>query len=145
MSKWAQGEFVPRNPEKYLGTRRIKYRSSWEWTFANFCDNHPNVIGWASESIQIPYFNPVLGKQTIYVPDFLVIYVDKNGQQHGELIEVKPSKEAIAERARTARDKLVLAINTAKWRAAAAWCKQQNLVFRVVTERELFANGRGRK
>ena len=145
MSKWAQGEFVPKNPGKYIGKGRIKYRSSWEWTFANFCDNHPSVVAWASESIQIPYFNPVLGKQTIYVPDFLVVYVDKNGQQHGELIEVKPSKEAIAERARTSRDKLVLAINTAKWRAANAWCKQQGLVFRVVTERDLFVNGRGRK
>jgi hypothetical protein len=145
MTKFAQGIFKPRNPEKYIGQREMIYRSSWELAFANFCDNHPSVISWASESIQIPYYNPVKGKQTIYVPDFLVVYVDKDGQQHGELIEVKPSKETVMERARSTRDRLVVAINLAKWRAAQAWCRQQGLRFRVVTENELFMNTKGRR
>ena len=30
MSKFYQGFFEPKNPQKYLGTKRIIYRSSWE-------------------------------------------------------------------------------------------------------------------
>jgi hypothetical protein len=139
---FAQGEYTPKNPEKYAGKGRIKYRSSWEWTFMHFCDNNPSVISWASESIQIPYFNPVKSQQTIYVPDFLVIYKDKNGTTHGELIEIKPSKETTMETAKTTRDKIVVAINHAKWQAAASWCKQQGLKFRIITEKELYHQGK---
>ena len=42
------------------------------------CDEHPNVAKWASESIKIPYRHPFTGKYTVYVPDFFVVYVDKN-------------------------------------------------------------------
>ena len=142
MSNYAQGEFLPKNPEKYSGKGRIKYRSSWEANFMLFCDNHPSVIAWASESLQIPYFNPVTGKQTIYVPDFLVIYVDKNNVKHGEVIEIKPSKETSMQFAKTQRDKLMVAINMAKWKAATAFCKQQGLVFRIVSENDLFIQGK---
>lgn len=141
MSKWAQGEFVPKNPEKYVGTGRIKYRSGWEASFMRFLDNHPSVIQWASESVKIPYFNPVKGRQSIYVPDFLIVYIDKAGNKHAELIEVKPKKETTMENARSARDKLMVAINIAKWQAASAWAKQQGLHFRLVTEDQLFHNG----
>ena len=55
------------------------------------CDNNDAVLQWTSEGIKIPYYNPVKGKQTIYVPDFLVVYTDANKKQHTELIEVKPS------------------------------------------------------
>lgn len=142
MSNWAQGEYVPKNAQKYVGIGRIKYRSGWEWSFMQFLDNHPSVIQWSSESIKIPYFNPVKGKQSIYIPDFLIVYVDKDGTKHAELIEIKPKKETTMETARSTRDKLVVAINIAKWQAATAWCKQQGLKFRLVTENELFANGR---
>ncbi|CAB4129524.1 head completion protein [uncultured Caudovirales phage] len=144
MTSYAQGEFVPKNPEKYSGKGRIKYRSSWEMTFMSFCDNHPGVVSWASESLQIPYFNPVTAKQTIYVPDFLVIYVDRNDNKHGEVIEIKPSKETMMENAKSQRDKLMVAINMAKWRAASLWCKQQGLVFRILTEHDLFVQGKRR-
>ena len=109
-----------------------------------FLDNHPSVIQWASESIKIPYFNPVKGQQSIYVPDFLIVYIDKNGKKHSELIEVKPKKETTMESARSTRDKIAVAINIAKWQAASAWAKQQGLHFRLVTEQELFVNGRQR-
>ena len=108
-----------------------------------FLDNHPSVLQWSSECVKIPYFNPVKGKQSIYVPDFLIIYVDKNGHQHAELIEVKPSSQTTMENARSTRDKLAVAINMSKWRAAAAWSRQNGVNFRLVTEKELFANGNG--
>lgn len=142
MAKYAQGFFVPKNPEKYVGTSKIRYRSGWELTFMMFCDNNEKVLQWASESIQIPYRNPLTGKQTIYVPDFLVIYQSK-GKKITELIEIKPKAQTmITEKTRSARDKAAIAVNTCKWMAASAWCKRMGIKFRVVTEEDIFYSGR---
>src|SRR6056300_1266036 len=137
MSKYAQGKYAIKNPEKYIGKRTPTYRSSWEFTFCNFCDNNPAVLEWASEAIQIPYFNPVSGMQTIYVPDFLVVYQDNNERRHTELVEIKPGHETTMESAKSYKDKLSVAINMAKWAAADAWCKANNIRFRVVTEYDI--------
>ena len=90
MARFAQGKFRLKFPEKYSGTRMPTYRSSWEYTFMKFCDEHPSVSQWASEAVKIPYRNPLTGKQTIYVPDFFIVYADKGGKQKVELVEVKP-------------------------------------------------------
>jgi hypothetical protein len=140
MAKYASGKYTVKNPAKYVGKRTPSYRSSWEFAFMSFCDNNPAVLNWASESITIPYFNPVSGKQTIYVPDFLVVYVDANQRQHTELVEVKPSTEVTMESARSYRDKLMVAVNMAKWAAADAWCRANGMRFRVVTEYDIFKN-----
>ena len=123
-----------------MGKRLPSYRSSWEYTFMSFCDNNPAVLNWVSEGVKIPYFNPVSGKQTIYVPDFLVVYIDANQRQHTELVEIKPSKESTMESARSYRDKLMVAMNMAKWAAADSWCRANNMRFRVVTEFDIFKN-----
>ena len=123
-----------------MGKRLPSYRSSWEFTFMSFCDNNPAVIQWVSEGVKIPYFNPVSGKQTIYVPDFLIVYVDASQKQHTELIEIKPSTETTMESARSYRDKLMVAINMAKWAAADSWARANNMKFRVVTEFDIFKN-----
>ena len=140
MSKYAQGKYQIKNPEKYMGKRLPSYRSSWEFTFMSFCDNNPAVIQWVSEGVKIPYFNPVSGKQTIYVPDFLIVYVDATQKQHTELVEIKPSTETTMESARSYRDKLMVAINMAKWAAADSWARANNMRFRVVTEFDIFKN-----
>lgn len=103
-----------------------------------FLDSHPSVIQWASESIRIPYRNPLTGKNSQYVPDFLVLYKDKNGNQRAELVEVKPKKEAMLENAKSKRDKAFLMVNQAKWAAAMAYCKKNGLTFRLITEDDLF-------
>lgn len=140
MSKYAQGKYQIKNPEKYVGRKSPTYRSSWEFTFCQFCDNNPAVINWASEAIQIPYRNPVSGKQTVYVPDFLIVYQDKNSRKHTEIVEIKPLKEVTLETAKSYRDKLMVAINMAKWAAADAFAKANNMRFRVVTEYDIFKN-----
>ncbi len=109
-----------------------------------FCDNNPAILGWASEAIKIPYRNPFTNKQTIYVPDFLIIYIDAAQQKHAEVIEIKPSTETLVEKARSVRDRAYVALNHAKWAAATAWCKNQGMRFRVVTENEIFHNGKAR-
>lgn len=133
-----KGEFVPKNPGKYKGTIPIIYRSSWELTAMRKFDAHPDVIAWASESIKIPYRNPLTGKGSIYVPDFLVVFEDKNGKRRQELVEVKPRSQTILSEAKSKYDKMSLAINVAKWKAAASWCRRHGLVFRVINENNIY-------
>lgn len=142
MAKWAQGIYTVKNPQKYVGKGVPKYRSSWEMMFFNFCDNNPAVLQWASESIHIPYRNPLTGRQTIYVPDVFMLYQNKGGQQIAELIEIKPSAQTNIHEARNIRDKAHAVVNQAKWAAATAYCKRIGIKFRVITESELFWNGK---
>lgn len=138
MGNYNQGVFTPKNPSKLIGNAQPKWRSSWELSMMSFLDSHPSVIQWASESIKIPYKNPLTGKQSQYVPDFLVLYQDKNGAQRAELIEVKPKKEAFLENTISKRDKVALILNTAKFTAALEFCHKNGLIFRIVSEDELF-------
>lgn len=143
MAKYAQGFYEIKNPQKYIGNGKPKYRSGWELTFMMFCDNNEKIINWASESIRIPYKNPLTGKQTIYVPDFFVVYQNKFGKVQAELVEIKPKKQTIIqEKITSARDKLAIIVNHAKWQAAQAWCKNKGIVFRVINEDQIFINGR---
>lgn len=143
MANWAQGVFVPRNPEKYIGKHKPKYRSGWEFTFMQFCDNNKSVLKWASEAISIPYRSPLTGKMKTYIPDFFIVYQNKYGKQIAEVVEIKPKKQSLIEsRVASAKDRAVVAVNHAKWAAAMAYCKQSGLSFRVITEDDLFYQGK---
>lgn len=139
MAKYARAQFIPKHPEKYIGRGVPQYRSSWEFAFFNFCDNHPSVLQWASEAIRIPYRNPLTGKKTTYVPDVFIIYQDADGQNHAELIEIKPSKQANIAEAKSRYEKASVALNYAKWQAAMAYCAPKKIKFRIITEKDLFA------
>ena len=142
MANWAQGIYTVKNPEKYVGKHKPKYRSGWELTFMTFCDTHNNVTHWASESMSIPYRSPLDGKVHNYIPDFFVVYQNKFGKAIAEVVEIKPKKQSLIEsRAASARDRAVVAVNHAKWAAATAYCKMQGFAFRVITEDDLFRNG----
>jgi hypothetical protein len=144
--RYSQGLFTPKNLHKYAGKGAIKYRSSWELAFMSFCDNHPSIIHWASESISIPYYNPVKGRTTNYIPDFFVVYQDAKGNRRAEIVEIKPSKETTLEAAgRSAHNQLMAVTNQAKWAAANSWCKQNQINFRVITEHDMFANTKKKK
>ena len=143
MGKWAQGPYTVKNPQKYIGKGIPRYRSGWELAFMQFCDNNTSVLQWASESFVIKYRHPLTGKPTNYIPDFFVLYENKRGQKVAEIVEIKPKKQSIIEsKVASARDRAVVAINHAKWAAANAYCKAQGLTFRVITEDDLFYNGR---
>jgi hypothetical protein len=108
-----------------------------------FCDTHPSIQRWACESIKVPYRNPLNGRNSIYVPDFLIQYVDKNNATQVDIIEIKPQNQAVLESVGKNKTRQAQFIqNQAKWAAATNWCKQQGIRFRVVTENELFHNGR---
>ena len=112
MSRFAQGKFMPKNPEKYVGNKAPTYRSSWEFAFMRFCDTNDGIQKWASEAISIPYRCPITGRQTIY---------EKVGKNKHNQIEY--------------------ARNMAKWRAAQAWCAAHQIKFRVLNEKDLFHQG----
>lgn len=137
-SKYRQGEFTPKHPEKYIGKYPLIWRSSWELVFMQKMDEHPNVLQWASESISIPYVNPLTKKPSLYYPDFFVVYIDKHDKKHYELIEIKPKSHSLLEKAKNLYDQAQLVINTAKWQAAQAFCRRRNITFRVLTEEQLF-------
>lgn len=146
MPKFAQGRFEMKHPEKYVGTKTPLARSSWEFVFMRMLDEHPGVQSWASESIQIPYRDPFTGRQTIYVPDFFILYNDKAGKKHAEVIEVKPANQTLRENVGKSRYNQEQYIkNLAKWEAATAWCKQKGLKFRVVNEGDIFHQGGKRR
>ena len=140
--RFARGKFYPKNQEKYVGLKTPTYRSSWEHAFMRLCDEHPNVAKWASESIKIPYRHPFTGKYTVYVPDFFIVYNDKEGRKHAELVEVKPKAQTTMENAgRSHAKQKQVVINNAKWEAASAYARQNKIKFRVVSEEQLFHQG----
>jgi len=143
-NNYHRGQYKPINAEKYVGTYPIIFRSSWEFEVMQLFDTNPNIINWASESLKIPYKNPFTGKYTVYVPDFVVTYVDAAGNQKAEIIEVKPAKETFLEQAKSQRAKAAVALNTYKWAAANAFAKHHGLGFRIMTENNIFNNPKGK-
>jgi hypothetical protein len=141
MPNFRQGFYQVKNPEKYAGNGKPKYRSGWELTFMMFLDSNANVVNWASEPVRIPYRNPLTGKMTMYVPDFLVTYRGPNNTMKAELIEIKPKKQSIVESKMKDAEKAVVAINYAKWDAASKWARGNGLSFRVITEDMIYHQG----
>jgi hypothetical protein len=140
MAKFAQGKFTMKNPGKYVGTKNPTYRSSWEWSFMNFCDTNNSVQKWASEAIQIPYKDPLTNRHTVYVPDFFIQYADKFGRMHVELVEIKPASQTLLERVgKNKYNQAQFVKNQAKWAAATLWCKQQGIKFRILNENDIFS------
>jgi hypothetical protein len=142
MAKWAQGDYQVVNPAKYVGRGAPHYRSGWEHSFMRFCDTNDHILQWASESIAIPYRHPLTGKTANYIPDFLITYRTRDNTVRAELIEIKPKKQSVIESKMSSRDRAVIAINYAKWDAATKWARRNGMMFRVITETDMFHNGR---
>jgi hypothetical protein len=145
MPNFRQGPYTVKNVAKYVGKGTPKYRSGWELTFMMFLDSNDNVLQWASESVRIPYRNPLTGKQSIYIPDFLVTYRGRNNTTIAELIEIKPKKQSLLESKASDRDRAIVALNYAKWHSATLWCKKNGLTFRVINEDQIYHQGGTKK
>jgi len=143
MSKYANGFYQLLNPAKYVGKKVPHYRSSWEHTVMRMCDNNPAILQWANEAIHIPYRNPFTNKNTIYIPDFFVVFQDAQGQNHAEMWEIKPSRETSLESAgNSKRNQAHAILNMCKWQAARAYCSANGIKFRIITEHDLFVQGK---
>lgn len=137
--KFHQGFYKVKNEQKYVGNRSPRYRSGWELTFMRMCDNHPSVIQWASEPVRIPYKHPFTGKMSVYVPDFMMVYVNKKGKKIAEMVEIKPKKQTTLESIKSQQDKVNYLVNRAKWLAAGEWAKRKGIRFRVLNEDSIYA------
>lgn len=146
-----KGRFVPKNPAKYKGNpTNIIYRSLWELKLMSYLDGHPGVIKWSSEEVVIPYRSPIDGRMHRYFPDFWVKKKNRDGLVETVLIEVKPYKQTqppniktkLTPKGRLSRRYLgevkTYGINQAKWKAAEEYCKDRNMKFQILTEKELF-------
>ena len=141
--KFSQGSYKIKNPDKYIGLGSPRFRSSWELSVMKMCDENPAIQNWASESVKIPYRDPLTGKATVYVPDFLVVFVDNNGKKRAELWEIKPANQAIRENVgKNKYNQAQYVRNVVKWEAAKNWCKQNNVFFRIITEKDLYYTGK---
>jgi hypothetical protein len=107
----------------------------------NFCDNTESVTKWASEPFRIPYTCPLTGKNTVYVPDFLITYVDRNKKEQVELIEIKPANQTFIEHVGKSKyNQAQFVKNQAKWQAAKAWCANRGIKFRILSESDIYYN-----
>lgn len=139
MASGNSGFFTPKNINKLIPKRYpIKYKSSWELYFMNFLDKNSSIINWGYEIVKIPYYHPFKKKTSYYYPDFFIKYQDRNGKIHHELIEIKPSTEFIKESAKTRTQKLSCILNEYKWNEAKKWCEKRNIIFRIISEKDIF-------
>ena len=140
--KFSKGIYKLKNPEKYVGNTAPKYRSSWEFSVMRMLDENPAFINWSSEGIKIPYRDPLTGKHTVYVPDFLVMYMNKQKKKIAELWEIKTKNQAIREHVgKNKYNQAQFVKNQVKWQVASEWCKQNKMIFRILTEDDIFHNG----
>jgi len=141
--KFNQGIYKLTNPEKYIGTSSPRFRSSWELSVMKMCDENEAIQQWASESIKIPYRDPLTGKPTIYVPDFLVVFVDNKKKKRAEVWEVKPLNQTLKEHVgKNPYNQAQYVKNMVKWAAAKAYCQQNGMKFRIITEHDLYHSGK---
>ena len=128
-SRYERGFFKPINEMKYkrpLNQYMNKhewpeYRSSWEKKFMKWCDMNDDVEYWTTEPFAIEYISPKDNRKHRYFPDFLVKF--KDGKKL--LIEVKPLAQT--------KDPIV----QAKAKAAIKFCKNYDMSYTFITEKEL--------
>lgn len=142
--KFSQGLYHPENPAKYKGKTPVMFRSSWERRLMLRFDRSPSILEWSSESLFIGYINPLTGRPAKYYPDFLIKYINHEGKETIELIEVKPYKQTVLpnlhgnkKQKTLLREAKTWVVNEAKWKAAEEYCRIRNIRFRIVTEKDL--------
>lgn len=142
---YIQNFFNPINPKKYIGNvKEIVYRSSYELKAFHWCDSHPDILEWSSETLSIKYFDPTTNKIRRYFPDLIIKMKDKDGEIKKYIIEIKPKRQTIPPKASTRKksktflaETRIYAKNVAKWDAAKAFCKDHGFTFFIITEKEL--------
>lgn len=140
-------KFFPTNPKKYVGdVNNIILRSNWEKQFAILLDKDPRVIKWASEEYPIMYRNPHDNKIHKYYPDFIVSVKSRDGSEKKYIIEIKPYRQTKPPKINRKKTKGLLQeqktyeVNEAKWKACEKFCRENNLEFLKITEKNIKFN-----
>ena len=140
MAKSYKGLYKPTHPKKYVGDpKKIVYRSLLERRFMRYCDLNQDILYWAREELPIRYFNPIDKKFHRYFPDFVV----KTSKQKKYMIEVKPSRQIGKPKPPKKKTKSYMREsfeyikNQAKWQAAKSYCEDNDLEFKIISEKDL--------
>ena len=140
---YRQGIYKCRFPEKYKGSFPICYRSGLELRFMKWADANPAIVSWGSETVIIPYKNPLTGRVSRYFTDFNISMRAKTGEIKKYIIEVKPFSQTMAPNQKQ-KNKKTLAYqqaeyvkNQSKWNAARSYCENKSSTFVILTEKEL--------
>jgi hypothetical protein len=143
-NKFIQGIYTPINKQKYLGNGLPSFRSKLERDFFLFFDNNSNVVAWSSESVVIPYYNPVDNKVHQYFVDLLAAIKDNTGTINKYIIEIKPYSQTLPpgppgkKRSSTILyENLMYNKNQCKWKAAHEWAAKKGMRFVILTEKYL--------
>lgn len=162
-SKFKQGYFYPKNPEKWV-TKTNEYRSSWEFKIMDWLDRNEQVLRVGSEPCAIQYRDPVANleychkhnldpnnpqnwKIRKYYVDLWVEYKTKKGEIKKIFIEIKPLKDTkkpeplkpgakLKEVNAFNRAMKTFLTNQAKWKAAKYEFNKRGCEFQVWTEEE---------
>lgn len=146
--KFRQGIYKPINPQKYKGNDFPRFLSSWELKLFRWCDMNDDVFEWSSESIAIPYHNPVTEKTSCYFPD-VIMKLKINDQIRKYLVEIKPFRQtqnpkdfdqSRKKKKTIIYENLNYIKNIAKWEAAKKWADKMGYEFSILTEKELGIN-----
>jgi len=142
-SRYKQGFFRPKNPKKYKGDiNDIVFRSSWEYSFMEWCDSNPSVVEWISEGVVIPYIKPTDNRFHRYFIDFRIKIETINGLEE-HLVEIKPYAQTQKPKGgKVYRGNLpkvweTFLTNQAKWEAAQKYASQKGLKFTILDEYDL--------
>ena len=143
-TKTYKGRFRVVNATKYKGDiTNIVYRSLWELKFMKWCDSSISVVEWGSETVIIPYISPIDNKAHRYFVDFYIKVLTKTNITEKYLIEIKPEKftkppEIPKKKTKRFIDEVFqYGVNDAKWKAAFEFCKDRNMKFVILTEKDL--------
>jgi hypothetical protein len=135
-----KGLYRPTHPKKYIGdSNRIVYRSLLERRLMVYLDKTDDIISWASEEMSVIYRSPIDKKNHRYFPDFLC--KTKSGEKY--MIEVKPSRQCKKPKTPKRKTKSFMREqfewikNQAKWQAAMSFCEDNNMKFKIMTEKDL--------
>jgi len=141
MKKWRQGIFIPKNSDKFIGSKAV-YRSGLELKFFRFCDDNKNVVKWGSENVIVPYYSPLDNKgHRYYVDNYIEILEGRKLTKY--LVEIKHSRETKPPKTKYRNRKHLLyeqktfVTNQAKWEAARKFSKKKGYKFIILTEKEL--------
>ena len=134
------------HPEKYTGKykQNITMRSSWELAFVRYCDRNSNILEWSNEEKIVIYKSPIDHRNHRYFIDFYIKVKQPSGKTKEFLVEIKPYnktiKPVLTEKMQQ-KTKVTLVkewgVNTAKWTAARSYAQQHNMIFKIVTEKDL--------
>jgi len=157
--RYKQGSYIVRNTNKYIGNlSEVYYRSSWEKQFCIWCDTNESVLSWGSELVKIPYevlketqykLQKIVKKETkMYIPDFFLEIRNPDFTTTQYLIEIKPMKEILkpiypnkVTRKNVLQYERSMNLwfkNLLKWEKAEEYCASRGIIFKLVTEKNIF-------